>query len=270
MSEIRGRHIVVTGGASGLGRLLVRALAGLGGRVTVWDVHAENLASTLAELAQLGPEKSHGFLCDVSNRARVYEAATATTAAAGPVDVLVNNAGVVSGRALLDIPDESIERTFAINTLSLFWVTKAFLPAMIERNRGHIVTIASASALIGVARLTDYAASKWAAMGFDESLRAELRQAAPGVMTTVVCPFYIDTGMFHGVKTRFPRLLPILQPDEVARRIVDSIRRDRRRLVMPPLIATVPLMRMLPVRAFDWIANFLGVNASMDEFTGRG
>jgi all-trans-retinol dehydrogenase (NAD+) len=270
MSEIRGRHVLVTGGASGIGRRLASELAALGARVTVWDVNGDNLESTLAELRQVGAETPHGFLCDVSNRAHVRETAAATTAAAGAVDVLVNNAGVVSGQALLDLPDEKIERTFAINTLSLFWVTKAFLPAMVERNRGHVVTIASASALIGVAKLTDYAASKWAAMGFDESLRAELRKTAPGVVTTVVCPFYVDTGMFRGVKTRFPWLLPILQPERVTARIVDAIRRDRRRVVLPPLVATVPLLRILPVGAFDWVAGFLGVNASMDEFKGRG
>ena len=98
---------------------------------------------------------------------------------------------------------------------------------MIQRNRGHIVTIASASGLIGVARLADYASSKWAAVGFDESLRAELSKVAPGVMTTVVCPFYINTGMFRGVRSRFPFLLPILEEDDVARRVVHAIQTDR-------------------------------------------
>jgi all-trans-retinol dehydrogenase (NAD+) len=177
---------------------------------------------------------------------------------------------VVSGRPLLELPDEKIEATFAVNALSLFWTSKAFLPAMLARGRGHLVTIASASALIGVAKLSDYAASKWAAMGFDESLRAELRQTAPALRTTVVCPYYIDTGMFRGVKSRFPRLLPILREDDVADRIVRAVERDQRRLVLPPLVGLLPLMRILPVGAFDWIARFLGVSASMDEFQGRG
>ena len=122
----------------------------------------------------------------------------------------------MSGKDFLELPDDKIEATFDINVLSLFWTGKAFLPSMIQRNRGHIVTIASASGLIGVARLADYASSKWAAVGFDESLRAELSKVAPGVMTTVVCPFYINTGMFRGVRSRFPFLLPILEEDDVA------------------------------------------------------
>ena len=132
------------------------------------------------------------------------------------------------------------------------------------------MTIASASALIGVARLSDYAASKWAAMGFDESLRAELRKTAPAIRTTVVCPYYIDTGMFRGVKSRFPLLLPILREDDVAARIVRAIQREQRQLMLPPLVRLVPLLRILPVGAFDWVASFLGINASMDAFEGRG
>jgi len=270
MTEIAGRHVLVTGGASGIGRLVALRMAALGARVSVWDLRREALDAVVAELEKAGHEPARGFLCDVSRRAEVYRVAAETAAAGGPVDVLVNNAGVVSGRPLLELPDEKIEATFAVNSLALFWTSKAFLPAMVERGRGHLVTIASASALIGVAKLSDYAASKWAAMGFDESLRAELRKSAPGVKTTVVCPYYVDTGMFRGVKSRFPRLLPILREDDVAARIVRAVQRDQRQLVLPPLVRLLPLLRILPVGAFDRIATFLGVNASMDEFEGRG
>jgi len=268
MSEIAGRHVLVTGGASGIGRLMAKKLAALGGHVSIWDIHRENLDKVVAELSA-ARQPARGFFCDVSKRENVYRVADETRAAGGPVDILINNAGVVSGKPLLEIPDEKIEATFAINVLALFWTTKAFLPHMIEQNRGHVVTIASASGLIGVAKLSDYAASKWAAIGFDESLRAELRKAAPGVMTTVVCPFYIDTGMFHGVQSRFSWLLPILKEEAVAERTVSAIRRDKRRLMMPVTVYTVPLMRVLPVGVFDWLTTFLGVNASMDEFKGR-
>jgi all-trans-retinol dehydrogenase (NAD+) len=269
MSDIAGRHILITGGASGIGRLMAKKLAALGGRVSVWDIHQQNLDAVVAELNAAGREPGRGFFCDVSKRENVYRVAKETTAAAGAVDILINNAGVVSGCSLLDLPDDKIEATFAVNTLSHFWTVKAFLPQMIERGRGHIVTISSASALIGVPKLADYAASKWAAMGFDESLRAELRTLAPAIQTTVVCPYYIDTGMFHGVKSRFPRLLPILSETEVAESVVSAMQRNKRRVMMPPLVHLVPLMRLLPVSAFDFLATFLGVNASMDEFKGR-
>ena len=103
-------------------------------------------------------------------------------------------------------------------------------------------------------------------IGFDESLRAELRTTAPAI---VVCPYYIDAGMFRGVKSRFSWLLPILHENEVAERIASAIQRSKRRLMVPPLVYLVPLMRILPIAAFDWLATFLGVNVSMDDFKGR-
>ncbi|MFQ5790038.1 MAG: SDR family oxidoreductase [Acidobacteriota bacterium] len=270
MSEIAGRNILVTGGASGIGRLMALKMARLGGSLILWDIDAGKMSSVLQELRDLrGGGLARGFLCDVSDRSRVYETADTVRAEVGDVHVLVNNAGIVTGRSLLDIPDERIEATFAVNTLALFWTTKAFLPRMMERNSGHIVTIASAAGLIGAPRLADYSASKWAAVGFDESLRAELRRMAPGVKTTVVCPYYVDTGLFAGARTRFPFLLPILKEDWVAERIVSAIRRDRRRLWMPRMVYTVPFLRIFPVWLFDAVASFLGINASMEEFVGR-
>mgnify|MGYP003694031817 CR=1 FL=1 len=95
---------------------------------------------------------------------------------------------------------------------------------MLARNSGHVVTIASAAGIVGISKMTDYCASKHAAVGFDESLRLELRRQAASVVTTVVCPFYISTGMFAGVRTRFPAILPILDPERVTDQIVDAIR----------------------------------------------
>lgn len=140
---------------------------------------------------------------------------------------------------------------------------------MIAANRGHLVTVASAAGTVGVSGLADYCASKFGAVGFDEALRMELRRIAPGVKTTVVCPYYIDTGMFEGVQTRFSSLLPILDPHRVTRRIVRAVERNRPRVRMPFLVCLVPLLRVLPVSVFDAVASLLGINASMDHFTGR-
>ena len=181
----------------------------------------------------------------------MYARADEVRATAGPVDILVNNAGIVSGKPLLELTDERIELTFKVNALALFWTTKAFLPGMIERGSGHVVNVASAAGLIGSPRETDYAASKFAAVGFNEALRLELKRSAPGIRTTVVCPFYIDTGMFAGVKTRFPLLLPILKEADVTERILRGIQHDHPQVLMPFMVRTLPAMRLLPVWAFD-------------------
>jgi all-trans-retinol dehydrogenase (NAD+) len=269
VTTINNKHVLITGGASGIGRRLAVRCAGLGATVTIWDLNEAGAQAAAEEAAAQGAGGTLSFACDVGDREQVRARAEDVASAAGPVDVLVNNAGVVSGATLLDLADEGIERTFRVNTLALFWVTRAFLPEMVRRGSGHVVTVASAAGLIGSPRETDYAASKHAAVGFNEALRMELRRGGSGVRTTVVCPFYIDTGMFEGVKTRFPLVLPILDPDEVVERILQGIRHDRAQVVMPFMVRTLPAMRLLPVWAFDRLADFFGVTAAMDEFVGR-
>ncbi len=268
MSDFQNRNILITGAASGIGRLMALEFARGGANIIAWDVNAAGLAALEDELGVF--PGTHGtFVCDLTDREAIRTTADAVLEAYGHVDVLINNAGIVSGRPLLEIPDENIERTFAVNTLALFWTTKAFLPGMIEHGDGHVVTIASAGGLVGTARMTDYCSSKFAAVGFDESLRLECKRLGYPVRTTVVCPFYIDTGMFAGVKTRFPWLLPILKPEYAARRIVNAVRKKRSRVIMPRFVYTVFPLRLLPTGLFDALLSFFGINHSMDDFRGR-
>jgi all-trans-retinol dehydrogenase (NAD+) len=269
MSEIAGKNVVITGGARGMGRLMAMEMAWLGGRVIVYDVAAEALEAVVDEVRAAGGE-AYGYVCDISDRREVYRVSGEVKARVGPADVVVNNAGIISGRRLLEIPDERIEAVFGVNVLALYWVTKAFLPEMIERNSGHIVTMASAAGLLGVDRQTDYSASKHAAIGFAESLRVELKRAGhTGVKTTIVEPFYVDTGMVEGVKSRFPRLLPILEQEAVAARVVRAVLQNQQEVRIPSMLKLVPVLRFLPVSLFDRIAGFLGVHESMDCFVGR-
>lgn len=265
---LRGSTVLITGAGSGIGRLMALGAARRGALVVVWDLSTERGDRVRDEVRATGG-RAEAFTVDVSDPEAVRAAAVETLAVVGGIDVVVNNAGVVSGRRLLDATDEGIERTFGVNVLALFWVTRAFLPGMLERRRGTVVTIASAAGLVGVAKQTDYSASKHAAVGFDESLRAELRAAGSGVSTFVVCPYYIDTGMFAGVRTRIPWLLPILKEQKVADAVLDGIEAGRRRLILPPLVRFVPVMRILPVRLFDRVNDLLGVNQTMEHFTGR-
>jgi all-trans-retinol dehydrogenase (NAD+) len=268
MTAFRDNTVLLTGAASGLGLLMARRMGAEGARLVLWDVNAAGLETARADLARSGVRVAT-YACDLSDRDAIAATAARTLAEQGTVDILINNAGIVSGKTLLDASDADIERTFAVNSLALFWTTRAFLPGMLARDRGHIVTIASAAGIVGTAKLVDYCASKHAAVGFDEALRLELRRERRRVVTTVVCPFYISTGMFTGVKTRFPWLLPILEPEYAVGRIMHAIRHDRRRVIMPRLVAATYLGRFLPVAAFDALMDFLGVSRSMDEFRGR-
>jgi all-trans-retinol dehydrogenase (NAD+) len=235
-----------------------------GAVVTVWD-RDRSRADAVRDEIVAGGGRAFSFGVDVADEAAVAVAADHT----GPADILINNAGVVSGRSLLDSQTGAINRTLDVNLRSLFWVTRAFLGGMTERRTGYVVTIASAAGLVAGAKMSDYAASKAGAIAFNEALRNEMRDAGSPVATMVVCPFYIDTGMFSGVKSRFPLLLPILEPRQVAGAVLRGIERGSKQIVMPPLVRSVPLLRLLPVGAFDWVADQLGINESMEDFTGR-
>ncbi|MDJ1370514.1 SDR family oxidoreductase [Gulosibacter molinativorax] len=262
--RLRGQTVLITGGGSGIGRLMALEAAKRGARVVIWDLSEEAGAAVRDEVRGRGA-RAESFAVDVSDREAVARVALET----GDVDVLINNAGVVTGKRLLDASDADIERTYRVNLLALYWVTRAFLGGMIARKRGTVVTISSAAGLVGVAKQTDYSASKFAVFGFTESLRQELRKERTRVRTLTVCPYYIDTGMFEGVHTRFPRLLPILDPDDTAERIIRAIERGQSQLVLPAFVRVVPIVRMLPTPVFDRMMDFFGINNTMDAFTGR-
>jgi len=260
-----GARVLVTGGGSGLGRLLACGAAQRGAtQVVIWDLSKERAQAT-AHIIERHGGKAVAVAVDVTDRAAVAAAAQNS----GPIDILINNAGVVSGRGLLENSPESIERTLQVNLHSLFWVTKAFLPGMVERNWGSVVTIASAAGLVGPANMTDYSASKFGAFGFNEALRNEMRRQAPGVGTLLVAPYYMSTGMFEGVTTRFPLLLPILRPTKVAVATLDAIETGRSVLQLPWFVNSLALLRLMPAKALDWAADFFGINHGMDDFHGR-
>ena len=269
-----GACVVITGAGSGIGRLMALRIVEEGGRVAIWDINGE-AARTTADMAnaQVGADpsdpKAIAFTVDVTDNAAVQRAAAETIEALGRVNVLINNAGVVSGAPFEDLTEQQIRRTFAVNVLSLFWTTKAFMPALKKQQRAAIVTVASAAGIVAVARQTDYAASKFAAVGFTNSLRSELKKAGSHIRTLTVCPYYIDTGMFEGVTTKFPLLLPILKEQAVADKIVEAVAKGRERLIMPPFAAVAGFVAALPPKIADPIYGIFGLNEGMDHFTGR-
>eukprot|EP01116_Phalansterium_solitarium_P011769 TRINITY_DN27545_c0_g1_i1.p1 TRINITY_DN27545_c0_g1~~TRINITY_DN27545_c0_g1_i1.p1 ORF type:complete len:249 (+),score=3.94 TRINITY_DN27545_c0_g1_i1:224-970(+) len=216
-------NALITGAGSGIGRMMALECAKEGCTVVLWDINKEGLASTKKEVESIGTGAVYTYHVDVSERESVYRTADLVKADVGKIDLLINNAGVVRGDYIWDLKDEHIEKVFKVNTFAPMWITKAFIRDMMDQNSGHIVTISSASAFIGVPKLADYAASKWAVFGFAESLRLELRQKGlTGVKTTIVCPFYINTGMFDGV-TSGSKIFEILDPVVVVATLMHAI-----------------------------------------------
>jgi all-trans-retinol dehydrogenase (NAD+) len=130
--------------------------------VVVWDMNMTGAEETAASIRKLGGT-AFAYKVDVTNRDMVYEIANRVSSEVGQVTMLVNNAGIVSGKKIFD-PENSdayMEKTVQVNTISHFWTVKAFMPAMIAKNHGHLITIASSAGLVGVNGLADYCASKF-------------------------------------------------------------------------------------------------------------
>ena len=266
--KLEGRRVLVTGGARGMGLLIARRAAARGADAAIWDVDAQALREAEASVRAACRSPGQRVVSQVVDVGRP-DAVAAAAVRLGAVDILVNNAGIVTGKRFAELAPAEVERTLRVNTAALFWTAGAFLPGMVERGRGRIVTMASAGGLVGVSGLSDYCASKFGAVGFHESLRAELRRTAPAVGTTLICPFFVNTGMFAGVRTRFPFLLPILDPAQVADAVVRAIEKDRAMVVLPWFVHSLKLLRLLPAPWLDPIAAFFGIHAAMDTFEGR-
>jgi len=269
MSSFHNAVVLVTGGASGIGRMMAAQALHKGcAAMVLWDVNEKNLNVTVSELSAHSGAV-HGYRVDVSDPAQVRAAADAVLRDVGPVDILINNAGIVVGKYFHEHTPAEIVRTMAVNAQAPMHTTLAFLPSMIERRRGHVVTISSAAGMVGNPRMSVYAASKWAAIGWSDSLRLEMERLGTGVHVTCVTPYYIDTGMFDGVKSSF--LVPINEPGAAVRSIMRGVERNALHVRMPLIVYTLQLFKgVLPTRWFDRIVgDWLKVYSTMDEFVGR-
>jgi short-subunit dehydrogenase len=268
MRDFSGKRVLITGSASGIGRALAAQFAVQGAHLILLDRDAEALERTAGALhREHSALQSH--VVDVIDQRSVLRARDAVHAHGGPIDVLVNNAGVVFGGSFLEVPLQRHMATYQVNVLGVVAVTHAFLPDLIGRPEAHVVQIASASGLIGVPFGATYASSKWAVIGLAESLRLELRALGHGhVHVTTVCPSYVSTGLFAGARP--PLLSRMLTAEGVAVEIVAAIRRNQVFVRTPWLVEATPFLRgVLPLRVFDAVADLMGVNSSMEHWRGR-
>eukprot|EP00092_Neocalanus_flemingeri_P019595 GFUD01021227.1.p1 GENE.GFUD01021227.1~~GFUD01021227.1.p1 ORF type:complete len:305 (-),score=101.84 GFUD01021227.1:328-1242(-) len=266
--NISGQVVLVTGGGSGIGRLMCLRFARLGATVVTWDINTLGNEETVAMIKKEN-NRAFSYTVDMSSKEDIYKVAERTKEDVGPVTILVNNAGIVSGTALLDTPDGKILKTFEVNVLAHFWTIKAFLPDMIENKLGHIVNVASLAGHSGTNKMVDYCSSKFAAVGLDESLRAEMfvQGHSDYIKTTVVCPYYISTGMFAGVQSK---MIPILEPDYVADSVVGATLTNREVLLLPWWsYMLIVLKAVVPEPGSIRLSQALGFNNSMDQFQGR-
>jgi len=273
MQTVEGRIVLITGAAMGMGRLYAEhAAAERAAAVVLWDVDAKALEATRDALVARGG-KVFTHVLDLASQAAIAEAAAKVRAEIGDPDVVINNAGIVRGKPFWEHdPLRDTEPVIRINTLAPMHVAREFLPAMVARgSEARLLNIASASGLLSVPKMSVYTASKWAMIGWSDSLRLELLRAGHRhVRVTTLIPSYIKTGMFAGA--RGPLLTPLLEPGYVVDRAWKAMKRGKPQLLLPWTVALSRVLHgLLPLSAWDWLAGrVFKVYSSMDHFTGHG
>ena len=293
---VRGARVLITGAASGMGRLYAERAVREGARaVVLWDrdelaltrltdrLRKEILAARTAT-AWGAPASSpssaagrpatslHPSVLDLGELGAIAQCAQAVRKELGGIDVLINNAGIVRGKFFWEHDNgDDTRATMQVNALAPMYATREFLPGMLSSAReARIVNIASAAGTLANPRMSVYAASKWAVIGWSDSLRLELDQEGFGhVKVTTVVPSYIDTGMFAGA--RGPLLTPVLTPEYVVDRVWRAMLAGKPMLMLPWSVGLAKTLKgVLPTRAWDALAGrVFGVYGSMDGFTGR-
>lgn len=268
MSYFSGLRILITGAGSGIGAMMAEQLARQGAEVIV-TARRKAAADQVANAIRDAGGQAAAMVLDVSKLGTFTAFRERLHKAHGPVDILINNAGVVFGGEFEKVDLKDHLNTFQINATGLMALTHTFFSDLAQSRQGHLVNIASASSYVGLPYGSTYAASKWAVLGFSESLRLELKERGLEHMAvTTVCPSYIDTGMFDGV--RAPLLSPILSPEKVVRSILRGIQ-ERQPLVQEPMIVKhIDLMKgTLPMPVWDFLAKATGMSTSMKKWKGK-
>jgi short-subunit dehydrogenase len=266
---LSGKRVLITGAGHGLGKAIAVACARETAQVIVTDRDPQLVEQAVDEIKSANG-LAYGYVLDVTDLENILAVRDQILKDLGPIDVVVNNAGVVFGGEFLNVQPDEHRWTIEVNLVGLMNVTQVFLADLVGRPEAHLVNIVSASAFVAFPGGASYSASKAGALAFTDSLREELRvQGRRHVTVSAICPSFIATGMFAGAK---PALLTwMLKPERVARAVVKAIQR-RKKLVILPWTARVlvTLSGFLPRPVFRWLCSFLGVSRSMKGWKGHG
>ncbi|XP_011807196.1 PREDICTED: 17-beta-hydroxysteroid dehydrogenase 13 isoform X1 [Colobus angolensis palliatus] len=245
--SVAGEIVFITGAGHGIGRQTAYEFAKRQSILVLWDINKRGVEETAAECRKLGVT-AHAYVVDCSNREEIYRSLNQVKKEVGDVTIVVNNAGTVYPADLRSTKDEEITKTFEVNILGHFWITKALLPSMIERNHGHIVTVASVCGHAVIPYLIPYCSSKFAAVGFHRGLTSELQALGKtGIKTSCLCPVFVNTGFTKNPSTR---LWPVLETDEVVRSLIDGILTNKKMIFVPSYINIFLILeKFLPERA---------------------
>lgn len=254
---------VVTGGCSGIGKAIAEALASHGIRVAILDVQDAPAAVT-------SNDRLTYFRCNIASPAEIAETADKIRNELGNPSILVNNAGITGSHTILKTPSEFLSRIFDTNILSHWRLVQQFVPDMVAKNKGHVVTVASVNSYLTNSANADYVATKAAALAFHEGLTSELKiwYKVPGVKTTIVHPSWVRTPLIEETIRKSgqdPKILEsMLRPEEVADVVVRQIvSRRGAQLFIPSVAAPISWLKGFPNWAQELVRDAFGKTSAV-------
>ena len=228
MENLQGKYALITGGGRGLGKATALAFAQEGIHVAITGRNEANLVQTVKELEAFGVQATYKVF-DIKNFEEVSKAVTELNNEFGKFDILVNNAGIASFGSLIEMDVETWTDIINTNLLGTYFITKAVLPQLIEKNQGDIINVSSTSGLNGAATTSAYSASKFGVIGFSDSLMREVRKNNIRVCTLM--PSTIASDMSKDLNLTDGNPEKVLQPEDFAELIVANLKLPRRAML---------------------------------------
>ncbi len=228
MEQLKGKTALITGGSRGIGKAIAIALAKEGVNIIITGRGEAALQVAEKDIAAHGVQTKY-IVLDVGSRNDVEKILAETLAHAAPVDILINNAGVGAFGGFLEMAPEQWEQIIQVNLLGVYYVTRAILPGMIERNTGDIINIASTAGLRGAAVTSAYSASKFGLLGLTESLMLEVRKH--NIRVSALTPSTVATDMAVELKLTDGNPDKVLQAEDMAELVVAQLKLNRRALL---------------------------------------
>eukprot|EP00755_Sulcionema_specki_P018604 Sspe_Gene.67297::Locus_39725_Transcript_1_1_Confidence_1.000_Length_981::g.67297::m.67297/K15734/SDR16C5; all-trans-retinol dehydrogenase (NAD+) len=253
----KGKKVLITGAAGGVGRELVKTFTREGARLVLWDTDLEGLAD-VRDIA--GGSLVAALPVDVRSRDAVFAHRDEE------IDLVICAAGVTAAKRAMELTPQDVDRTLQVNLNGVIWTSQAFIPLLAPRRGAFMVVASAVAGLGGVAGLSEYCASKWGVLGYVETLRAEVQQQWPTVAVIALCPSFIKTNLFPGVSfNTFQRVVtPVLHPASVAQEALAAASQGRHAVIFLPRIFSIIRIAstVLPVGLVDWLAHIYGVHSA--------
>ncbi len=254
---LEGAAVAITGAARGIGLKTAEEFLRRGATVAIGDIDTTAVAEAAADLGA----GCQGFAVDVRDRASFGSFLESAEAANGPLDVLVNNAGVMPTGRFLEESDAVTATTIGVNLWGPVWGMKLALPGMLERGQGHLVNVASLMGKFHLPGIATYSGAKHGVVGLSAAVRDELHDT--GVTITTVLPSAVETELITGIK--LPAALPRVKPEDVARAVVDSCRKRQAEVSVPGWLGhATPVADLAPSRVVGLVRRLAKHDRALD------